>query len=1138
MERKKEKIINNSQVAPASICTSISSINADMQDMNCTSLFLHTSQIENEVVSSSNNLRNMMGKKKNRYIIHKPIITSSSIEQSLRKIDCFNRKTLSINKNSPKENAKYNNGNNNNFSRPRIVITTSPKGKSNRTFFNWRVMLNENGHLLIKGTLESGKIARTKPILKRLTATSVESIFKQIYHLKGNIVDNRNELPEYVRGKFFNGFPDDWENVIQIWKLFISQYSNSNFHWPTKIIDSDNNMNSKMSDVTFECMKEDGTEFNKSGVISAIQRPNVPNFQIPSSSLCGNNREDHSLETKTGNNLYTPEIYVPGSTNLLLSSMTKKTHNYNSLDKENQYRNKNMNVHQLPLLQKEHTMKNMQEDTINIIVNNLLHKDCPQEYIFKIMQMFDSLNDVYSCRVVSNDTNRETRVKCNDQKSGLCSNQIQANEIINNSKRSRMSECYDTLPLNRFTNRNKRNIEDVHKSSNTILQEHQNVYIESEKVNDMFLQRSYEKDSEEFENETYPGMSKIISERILLQNEKMSVKRHKHEQRRESTNYNLITNSHVKLQEKIKKNRPIYHSSSSNENIENDMEYHDPVHLSVSVHKEKRKRDNIKYHVALSNRRKKDGFKNNRNFENSSTEDEIESSELKHKKHLNMTKIIKHSAKKPKIINTFVDTNHVNVVHKTCENSINSINNKVTSLKQKQNGLLTPLAIVKSHTLNMNSNKDMTDEKSEFIPVLNNTKEQNKNIYESNLRAGIISHGCLIENNSKDENDSNDHQIPRDSDFQIENTKYAMIERDTSLLILNPTSCVKTCREKNTSNDEFLSAKKPQLLSDWIPRVVFDCKSVCELSLVFEGKLLNEAGHVVHRKFTTEHIRKRLSATLIEGINQELYRLIGDLHDSKHVVPKELLRYCREGCPVNINEFCKMWKSYQKANASEIVTKKGSKMIDILNVPTSSRGRRIFPPLSYWTGERVAFRDNEIVYTAGSSPKYSIDRSAENKSNKSNFQESNKVNENSTNMKAISINTNYKATTCVSKDRNISAKKMQVEEKMCGQSNDLCGSKLARQKDASDALKDENTTLLPTSLQQQVDMRAHRYDVKLTNTQKTNRNNAAVLQSDERTKQYGIREQSPIKKQNLMYTYYKSIPHADDILSDDQVSQL
>lgn len=50
------------------------------------------------------------------------------------------------------------------------------------------------------------------------------------------------------------------------------------------------------------------------------------------------------------------------------------------------------------------------------------------------------------------------------------------------------------------------------------------------------------------------------------------------------------------------------------------------------------------------------------------------------------------------------------------------------------------------------------------------------------------------------------------------------------------------------------------------------------------------------------------------------------------------------------------------------------------------------------------------------------------------------------------------------------------------------------------------------------------------------RDNNATSQSDICEKKSNTRQQSPVKKQNFMYTYYRSIPHADDILSDDQVS--
>ncbi|XP_047369270.1 uncharacterized protein LOC124956908 isoform X2 [Vespa velutina] len=1083
--RKEENIRGKySQVGPASIYTSISSINpADTQDMNCTGLFLQSSRIENEVVSSSNNLRNIVAKKNNKHTINKPIITSSSNERSSRKKDSLNGKALLINENlsatekylslsgnkgggfdnanflkSQKDNAKRNKGDNNNFGRPEIGIIRSPEEKSNRTFFNWRVILNENGHLVIKGTLESGKIARTKPILNRLTARSLESIFKQIYHLKGNIVDNRNELPEYVREKFYNGFPDDWEDVLEVWKLFISKGSNSNFHWPIEITDDDNDTNSKMSDVTFErTNEEDVPKFNESGtVVSTVQMPNVSNFQISFSNLCGNNSKDR---TKIVNNVYAPNV------------MTKKTHNH----KENQCQNENVNIRRLSLLQKDDKTRDMQEDKIDIIVNNLLHKDCPEEYIIKIIQMFDSLNDVYLYRVTSNDTSKKINNNGpyhGDNKSAFCGNKMQGNGVIGNSeRRSCILECHDTLALNDCCNRC--NIRD-------------DAY---EETPDISLRRSPKKDSEEFPKETYAS---VISERTLLPNERLSVKwRHEHGERREGTNYNFVNNSHVKSTKIIKRNRSIYRSNSiTNRNIENDeMENDDSAHSpSLSRkgemwYKERRKRDDVMCRVALFGARgKEDGLKNNRNYcENSIAEDEMKLSEFRRKRHLNMTENIEPSGKKARTINTFVDANHLNVIHRTSENGVNGTDNKMMPLKQKQNVTSTPLPIVKSHNLDINPNKDATNDKSCAVSI--NTKEQNKNMMdESTSFNDIITDVRLIIAEHKGH--SKDHQIQRVHDIiHPENAKHpiTIIDTDTPFLILNSTSSIKTRRSDYTSNDQ----RRPQLLSDWVPRVLFDFKSVPELTLVFEGKLLNEAGHVVHRKFTTERIRKRLSTNLIEDINREVYRLVGDLHDSKHVVPKELLRYCREGCPFNINEFCKMWKSYQKANARETVKRVGNEMIDILNVPTSSRGRRIFPPLSYWTGERVAFRDNEVVYTTGRSPRYSIDRLSANTSNK-----------------------------------------LQAKEKMCDRSNDL---NISREKGASDdASEDENIV--------RVDVRAHRLQ---TDLQKQDSNNAnAVSQSDERREQYGVRQQSPIKKENLMYTYYKSIPHADDILSDDQVSQL
>jgi len=52
--------------------------------------------------------------------------------------------------------------------------------------------------------------------------------------------------------------------------------------------------------------------------------------------------------------------------------------------------------------------------------------------------------------------------------------------------------------------------------------------------------------------------------------------------------------------------------------------------------------------------------------------------------------------------------------------------------------------------------------------------------------------------------------------------------------------------------------------------------------------ICSEAGHVVHRKFTTDIVLKRLTPTLIETVNHEFYELFGHLNDNKHSKVSEI----------------------------------------------------------------------------------------------------------------------------------------------------------------------------------------------------------------------------------------------------------
>ncbi|XP_046816985.1 putative uncharacterized protein DDB_G0282499 isoform X1 [Vespa crabro] len=683
----------------------------DAQNWSFTALSPQLSQAEHEIVPSNKNLSKIKAMKKNNYTTYEPVIASSNVHQSPSQNNSFNnnvassltvkeflhqikdnskiiqRDSLLTNENSPhvvekglyvqpknikheknlsklqKQNSMSNNDNNYNPCK-----IASPKEKSGRTFFNWKVMLNKDGHLIIKGTLESGQTARSKPILRRLTATSVQSTFLHIYYLEGNIVDNENELPEYVRGKFYNGFPDDWENIYLLWKVFISEGSKLSFHWPTKITDSDDDLNSEVTNLTLQFTKEDKNKYQKS-----------------SSNICNNN-SDNTSRIKTDNNV---SNHVP-NTKVQIPNTTRIIHDNKILNKENQEQHKNVNQPQC--IQKKHTLKDIiQEDKINIIINNLLHKDCPKEYIVKIVQMFNCLEDVLSYRVATNDANK---LKCDDNDSGLYSSQLQGNETVIRSKRSCMPEYHNISPITKRIDQNNYSIENVHEISNMILQE--------QSQND--IQELNKRDSEEFESEIYAGMPKIIFQKVL-ENKRASLKQDKQKQRKGIIDSIPMTKSHIKSQKRVKKkHRTIHYSNSSDSDIENDIKnsvsderkkrndkairhnaleqqknikkpetisftqgsvsykenlynvYHD---CSVSIIEDEEPsrryesmiRVNDMNRIETPNRGKKSTFKYNCNRDISTTDDEVELPGTNYKKHLNTIEVIKHSAKKPKIIN-------------------------------------------------------------------------------------------------------------------------------------------------------------------------------------------------------------------------------------------------------------------------------------------------------------------------------------------------------------------------------------------------------------------------------------------------------------------------------------------------------
>ncbi|KAI4483122.1 hypothetical protein M0804_008177 [Polistes exclamans] len=602
----------------------------------------------------NNNGQKVMVTKMNKYISYEPTIAFSSTKKSPQRNNCFDKNDA-----TPLNTYKYLGQS------KRNSINSPTNEKSFMRFYNWKVILNQDYKLVIKGRLESGEIACSKPIIRRLTARSIQSICLSVYHLEGNIVDKENELPKYVRGKFYNGFPDDWENVYLLWQSFVFNNDQVNFHWPTKITDSDDDLN---SEVTMQSIHIDDDKYLKS-----------PN------KICINDT-DHTTKINIDNNLSNLETSVPNLTNIPIPNSTKKVHDSKIFNKENRQEHNNVaNITQCLNVRNQRSLLDIiKEDKINIIVNNLQHKNCPNEYIVKILQMFNCLEDVFSYKIESNDANKEQRAY-DDSK--LYSSHLHSKETL---RRSYVPEHQNTFTIKKSVDHNNHNIVNMHTSQNTILQEQSR----------NSLQRTNIKDSEDFESQVY-GTPKIEFEKVL---EKRRALLQQDKERKRKAIMNSTSKDSIKSQKKTKtKDRSAHHSNFNDINIEDNIKYSvldDRIKKgdkaikcnaleqqkdikrskttscpqgfvtyeknlgkvynddNISIIEDETSEVNNMNRNKTSHRRKKSNFDNKYDNNISITDDEEELPRTNYKKHLNTIEITKRSTKKPREINTFNGTDH------------------------------------------------------------------------------------------------------------------------------------------------------------------------------------------------------------------------------------------------------------------------------------------------------------------------------------------------------------------------------------------------------------------------------------------------------------------------------------------------
>ncbi|XP_043798321.1 uncharacterized protein LOC122717892 isoform X2 [Apis laboriosa] len=1093
-----------------------SSINIDSFDSSIN--IPQGSRIDSEIVSSSNNLRNVLLKRKNIKSDHK-IFATSSVRQFNEENSCqrdylqmpppsfdinfYNSKhsnnietynvskfllqnkcnTSDIDIISPKkENYKFSNNNDKYINASSYIHSNSFQYRNIKMFTEWTVILNEQNLLIIKGKIECGIIAWSKPIIRRLTSTKIECVCKHLYHLQGNIVDNKRELPDYVRGKFYDGFPDDWENVYEIWKMFVHQGCSATFRWPTPITDSDDDIKSEITDITF------AYSTSPKNKISPKERLSEQKIKNKQNSYSYNKKIDSFTQTHISD--VTENLCYNGENiQFLINQYSNNKENYKQKD--------NMNLNYYDIKNKTRNVN----DILNVIVNNLTDKNCSQEYISKIFEILDCLNYVVSYKSIQDRSNVEhTKLK---QDIHI---EEKKNEINYNSSEYIQSEIVKNY--NNSLSR-KRTFTEMNNTS-----------------------------ASDSESAIYTGIPKIPIERIIRQ-KKTLLKSSKRKIRKKEILQNHNTQDKQRISN-ISLTIPDYCTNMNCTNVRSEkigcINFNDS---SISITEDER--DYLKVNDICPN------FQDNI--------DKCVEPKIIKKDEQNVYRIHKYFAQK--------DTTAIQKSVKNLHDSYEKIkkNECKTIMTETPKNIIETNSCIEGNNKN-NQNHFSHQQQKEFSSYSKNTINEttkpivlssipidveikNKQLHTlQNPKESLIEDEnkiteelCEIKKRTYQKSPIKFNTIPKKNSNSLSDSEQHFKEN----IKIQPNNMDSIITKKSYDNSKISKDNKhnidnkltddiePKLLSDWTPRVLFKSG----LNLIFEGNLLNEIGHIVRRKFKTDKIYRRVSGKLVETIHHEFYQLVGNLRDTKHVIPKKLLRKCRYGCPVNIEQFCKEWESLQNyiVNYEDNTKECNDISMDNINVGRSSKGRRIIPPLTYWTGERIIMKDNNPVYKPGTIQDNNnrINNSLEH------------VTKNS--LKMLMGNTEN----IVKKIKNNKSKKFATKN-----------TKKTRMSESSDSNSDHNISIYKdeiTSNSINISNKQNSKPINIENSPESCTNvtktKTAVKKSKVRknvesntsflgtSKQMHGNHQSSVERyRDIVCMYYQDIPNKDDILSDDQVSHV
>lgn len=291
-----------------------------------------------------------------------------------------------------------------------LAETNNKAPRHTRVFRNWIVRLNVSGQIIVRGRLESGELVRSKPVKQRLSQTTVVSVFNWRYHLLGDIDDVRKEMPEYVREKFRNGFPMDWESVRQIWQDYRTSGCTSRFRWPKPLTESDDDT---QSDISYVTVSDSDTYSRLSASRVSVQtKPSKTVERVERSAEMQEIRSQrkqvpqdpgisriHSITTQ-----YSEAEARVSALELSSKSIEKKKGATvdGPLVNQNQSTNRSTRFNEIHRQECAGSQNVIPKWKVDAVVDNLTNKNCSKECIDKIVGAMNCINGLFAMPTTNN----------------------------------------------------------------------------------------------------------------------------------------------------------------------------------------------------------------------------------------------------------------------------------------------------------------------------------------------------------------------------------------------------------------------------------------------------------------------------------------------------------------------------------------------------------------------------------------------------------------------------------------------------------------------------------------------------------------------------------------------------------------